>query len=234
MGDSWTEGVGCYDPDLLSAYLTKKIDMQDLYKQSKKRGLFSKGSWPTQLSKMLDCDLINIGEGADSNSGSAKRLIQDYNNIISERTKNYEKVTVVWLISAPERFSFYSDRRIRNFSQEDSNKMRKAYYKDVIKYNDDFLLETSFYLKTVYWYCKANGYNFIYGSAFSPTRELEKIYNPENNIHRYIPEESLNQYIEKYDDDSLWAPCRHPNEKGYTIMAQRMYSIIDEHFKGII
>lgn len=233
MGDSWTEGVGCYDPELLPAYLKNKIDMQNLYLQSRRKGFFAAGSWPTQLSQMLDCDLINIAEGGDSNSGSAKRLIQDYTTIIPGRTRKYKKVTVIWLISAHERFSFYSNKQITNFLQESSSKIRKSYYKDVIKSPDDFFLETAFYLRTVYWYCKANGYNFIYGSAFSPTRDLEKIYNPENNIHRYISEESLNHYIDYYNSD-LWAPCRHPSEKGYAIMAQRMYSIIDEHFKGMI
>lgn len=233
MGDSWTEGVGCYDPDLLQAYLSKKIDMSNLYRQSHLKGLFSLGSWPKQLSDMIGCDLINIGEGGDSNSASAKRLIQEYHHIISQKTKSYKKVTFIWLISAPERFSFYSNKRLTNFLQESGNKIKKAYHKDVVKDIADPLLETSFYLRAVDWYCKANGYNFLYGSAFYPMEEMEKIYNPDHNIHRYMTRDCMSAYLD-FHDDSLWAPCRHPSEKGYTIIAERLYSVINESFKGVL
>lgn len=233
IGDSWTEGVGCYDPELLPKFFDEKLDLQDMYLQSRHGGHFGRGGWPIQLAKMLNCDVINIAEGGDANSSSAKRLIQEYPELDSI-TKNYKKVTVLWLLTSPDRFGFYHRKSINNYLPDTSpTAISKAYYKDVNIDPLDSLLEASFYLRTVYWYCKAKNFNFIYGSAFTNIEPLNEVCDLPGNIHSHIINNCMTRYLDN-KDESIWAHCWHPNNKGYFIIAQALYSILTSHFKDAI
>lgn len=230
IGDSWTEGVGCYDPELLPSYLKGEIGMEILYPRSQDKGFFKDGSWPVRLSEMLDCDLINLGNGGDANSAAAKYLIQEYHEVISEKAKQYKKINVIWLLSIPERFSFYSNKRIRSFRHDAPEKLTKLYYTDVCRDPADALLETAFYLRTVDWYCKANNFNFAYGSAFTDITPLNDVINIKvSNIHQYIPFPCISQYLD-HRDEKYWAPCRHPNNAGYAKIAEHLFEIINYYF----
>lgn len=234
IGDSWTEGVGCYDPELLSRYLEGKIDMPTMYSRSQNNGFFSRGSWAMHLSEKLDCDLINMGKGGASNSATAKYLIQNYHSKVSKITKRYKKVNVIWLLSVPERFSFYSNQELRSYRHDTSEKIAKVYYSEVLRDPLDPLLETSFYLRVVDWYCKANSFNFIYGSAFTRMQDLHNIIHIEgSNIHQYVTVECISHYLD-HQDDIYWAPCRHPNNAGHIKMSEHLFDIINCHFTKML
>lgn len=234
IGDSWTEGVGCYDPDLLSKYHKGKIDRSTMYVESQNAGFFSRGSWATHLSEKLECDLINMGKGGAANSATAKYLIQDYHSAISEIAKKYKKVNVIWLMSVPERFSFYSNKELKSYRHDIPEKIAKVYYSQVLKDPLDSLLEASFHLRTVDWYCKANNYNFIYGSAFTPIPDFHNITNIEgSNIHQYVKVDCISQYLD-HQDNMHWAPCGHPNNDGYIKIADHLFNIINYYFTKIL
>lgn len=232
IGDSWTRGVGCYIPSFLELYNKNKISYDELDRRCRINESYSNGSWPTQISRMFDCDLINLGRGGDSNSVSAKRLIQDCHDMIFARAKNYKKVSVIWLISTPDRLGFYSDKTLCSFPLAKPSKIVKTYLKNIHKHPLDTCLETSFYLRTVEWYCKANNYSFIYGSAWHPISDLNTIYDSECNIHKHISVDSISKFLDVNKDQ--WSHCGHPNENGYRVIAEKLYKSINEYFPDFL
>ena len=96
LGDSWTEGVGNYEPTALLDYQKNKISQQELYSISDKLRYFYKEAWPTFLSEKLDYDLINLGQGGDANSATAKKFICDFDENMEFDSSKYEKVTVLF------------------------------------------------------------------------------------------------------------------------------------------
>jgi hypothetical protein len=232
LGDSWTEGVGCYHPKLEHQFFKKKIDKQHLYLESRKDGFFGRGSWPFQLSTILNTDLINLGIGGDSNSASAKRFIHDFDRLEHIRSK-YKKITVIWLLSDPNRFSFYTRQVLNNFLpnlDDSSASFVKKYFQHANIDPLDSILETSFYVHAVYWFCKANGLNFVYGSAFSDLSSLKQICKVPGNIHQHTEKSSMNNYLTQ----SMHAFCNHPNTTGYYTIAAEIKKILELNFKEYV
>lgn len=233
LGDSWTEGVGCYDPELLQEFLNKKITMNELYDSSVTKEYFFKGSWPWALSEKLDCDLINLGTGGTANSASAKNFVCNWIENCLPIVENYEKVTVIWLLSDPTRLSFYSNEKIVSLLRNDNDRLFNYYIRDVHLHPNDSMLETKFLLKSVEAVCQLNGFNFVYGSAFTDINQLNKVYNSNNNIHNFAEFNCFNTEVEKQKSKYM-AHCGHPNEKGYELIADILYTILTTHFKDFI
>lgn len=63
LGDSWTEGVGAYNSDLIEQFNKKKINDQQLYDMSVERRSFFYGGWAYKLRTILNYDFINLGLG---------------------------------------------------------------------------------------------------------------------------------------------------------------------------
>jgi hypothetical protein len=230
IGDSWTEGVGNYIPEDLIKFNENQMTGKELYSLSAQSRFFYKGAWPLYLSKLLDCDLINLGQGGDANSASAKRLISDIDLNTKFSVSKYKKVTVFWLLSDPARFSFYTDQYLKSYNINDTIDFVKLYVQDVYKQDKDGLLETKFFIKAMENYCQVNNYNFVYGSAFTNIGELNKIYNSPSNIHNYVSKQCAAGYLSR-NDQSVWAHCGHPNAKGYELIAKEFYNILKTHFK---
>jgi hypothetical protein len=236
LGDSWTEGVGCYPNSIITKFHSQKKDFGEFVKeeygeQAMHLPTFNTGSWAYQLGNSLGYDLINLGEGGTSNSYAAKQLIneQDYNYL-----STYKNVIVVWLLTEPARFSFYSKGVIGCWmpSYPTTNRVRQrflqSYFEDV---NPSFLddsKETRFYLKAVDYYCKAKGYKFAYSSAFTNFEEFEDI---SNNMHKYTTYKNFNTLLGNIDKRSLYAPCGHPNETGYQYISDAMSKILKDNLK---
>jgi len=228
LGDSWTEGVGCYEKDLLKQFQLGLISTKDLYIKSIPR--FKKEGWPPRLAKKLNADLINLGHGGASNSGEAKRLITK-NNLYGLR-KKYNEVLLIFLISDPGRFSFYSGGEILDIRLNDKTclawEVAEPYVTHVIKdVFEDTFKETAFYLKIVENFCKLNDYIFFYGSAFSNMKILDKYFTHTNNLHFYDKHNRTVNYGNLLKDE-MWAHCNHPNELGYEFMAVEMYEKIKQ------
>lgn len=219
IGDSWTQGVGCYEPELKEKFHRGEATMQDLFLGSFER--FSKFGWPVHAAKYLDADVKNLAMGGDANSAAVKRLLMGTHE---HYRKDYDRVVVVFLLTDPSRFSFYHSVGAVNVLQSylpsspqpGTEQFNDLFLQHCLGGERDELLEMAFYLKTVEVFCKAYGYHFYYGSAFyAKMEEFHTIYYKTNS---YIHNNHLCMRDLLTSDIYLSELCKHPNENGYTII----------------
>lgn len=95
FGDSWTEGVGCDLPK------ERKIT-DDQAKTIFRNEL----SWPKHLSKLLNVDVENYGEGASSN----KRIFENISQILkTSRITNGDLVVIMWSSSLRDDLPYFPE-----------------------------------------------------------------------------------------------------------------------------
>jgi hypothetical protein len=233
LGDSWTQGVGCYPDEFLKQFYSGKITAIQLGELAYDVDYFSKRSWPAQLSQDIKYDLINLAKGGSANSFSAKTLLSEFDEDLSK----YKNVVVVWILSEPSRFSFYSNNIIQSWlpawphqNRASTYKFLQSYFEEVAPSFNDDVKETEFYLKAVDYYCKAKGYKFAYGSAFTNFEGFEDI---SNNIHKYTTYKNFNVMLSNIDKCALYAPCGHPNEVGYQYMSTAIGQLLKTNLQFI-
>jgi hypothetical protein len=229
LGDSWTQGVGDYDPAGLRDFEDGIITQDKLYSMSVDR--FYQNSWTVKLTEKLGYDLINLAKGGDSTSASVKRLMCDFDEKNTIDLDRYESVSVLWLLSDPFRFSFYSNHELHSWNASSGSEIVKWYSIDVHKSDLDGWLETKFALKIVDNYCRLKNFNFLFGSAFTDITPLDTIYNNVKNIHHRIPERKISEFL---NAKRYWAHCGHPNGEGYIKIADSLYETLITKFKGMI
>lgn len=211
MGCSLTEGVGCYGND------NELISIDEGYERFRER--FHKYSWPAQLVKLLNYDkLINLGLGGSSTSGQLKVFMQKYEH---EYFKDYE-VLCLWFLSEPSRLSFYNDGHVTNIqvTVNPQSTFAKGYLESISDIKKDPLLDQLFYVKSMAQICMNKNWNFLTfhtDSYFIPEiLEFDK-----NNywLHDLYFKEPLysDEYTSPIPNDT------HPNEKGYKLIAKRIY-----------
>lgn len=245
LGCSYTEGVGCYDEEEVKKLLLSGIDPRknyDFYVRSRDR--FHKFGWPANLQKMLKYDkLINLGKGGTSNTQHLKKFIEEFSeNNLSEQ---YD-VLIIWFMTFPSRISFYRHGRLEsvipsiNIDGEPNSfkKMRDAYSSFINDENLDPALEQLFCLKTIRTICKGFNYNFLFSNAdYVSNLTLKQLYNTNVNLNDGLQniygETSFLQHISDPQYHSLLR-CHHPNEKGYKIIADKMFTIIETYYPHLI
>jgi len=223
IGDSWTAGFGVYTDEQIEQWTNNggHLTLSQSYLQQE--SMF--GSYPNQLASLLNYDLINLGIAGCSNSASAKRLLNHFDNNYKNK---YKKVIVIWLLTDPNRISFYSDNCIKSWSH-DQAPISKAYFKDVWKNNNDGFLETAFYLKAIYNFCQANDYLFFYGTGFTVIHDLNSLVNIDQcNLNNMLIIDNFQRMLWENDTNKdLYSPiCLHPNKKGYKLIAEKIFSVI--------
>jgi hypothetical protein len=235
LGDSWTEGVGCYLPELVDP--TSNIVPHDVYVKSKEVGLFRELGWPKRVSDVINFDLLNLGSGGHANSSIAKLFIDEQYQSLKEK---YDNVIVIFLATDPFRFSFYSNDAIQTFSTRgffyksgfdkihtDSDVYQSnfiKYYTSIVEVNDA-AKETAFYLKCIENFCELNKYKFYWGTAFTDVNEIANHY-PVTKCLNYGDFKSYGHYISETIGSDGFAPCHHPNELGYELIANHILSKI--------
>lgn len=233
IGDSWTEGVGCYSDDLLFRYQNRKITLDQLTHAGKTAGTFNVGSWAYQLSQDLGYDLINLGLGGTANSWAAKTLINESDN---DYLSKYTNVLVVWLLSEPSRFSFYCQNSLASWMPAypsvhgDTQRFLRAYFDEVKSSFEDDVKETKFYVKAVDSFCKARGYKFAYGSAFTIYPGFE---NVSTNLHKHTSYKCFNDLLTNIDRRALFSPDQHPNELGYQYIGTEIAKVLRNDLKFV-
>lgn len=222
IGDSWTEGVGNYNPELIKDF--KKGDRMSDEMYTANKPYFGENSYGAVLANLLDCDLINLGRGGASNATTVKDFINGHDLNYLER---YDSVTVIFLMTEWARLGLYSNGYITDFSVngvgEVAMKFALHYVEHIYGGDMDGMLEAKFFVKALDAFCKTKSYKFLYGQAFTNITEFDKIYNSSNNLHNYMEERSFSKVLE-YPTD--YAMCGHPNQRGYKIIAKRIYDII--------
>ena len=235
LGCSFTEGVGCYDPQTL---INNKGDVESLstiYAKNKER--FHEYSWPSLLQKMLNYDeLINLGLGGASTSGNLKVFFEKYKDI--DFSEKYD-VLIIWFVPHSTRFSFYRNGHVVNIIPTmDHNIYNRYTYKLGLEYVNfignlslDPTLDQLFYIKVMEDHCKLKNYNFL----FTLTDPLsESLYNKlyDGKCMMLNGKSPLPNVYENPHLKSL--ACDHPNEKGYEIVAQTFFNWIQEYRKDLL
>ena len=200
LGCSWTEGIGTKDP--------------------------IKSSWPRKLGELLGFDkVINLGKAGSSNSGQIKLF---YEYLYSNSFSEYE-VLVLFYMTEPSRFSFYSEGEIKNFMiTQDWNlhPLEREYLNIVNDIEIDPTLEQVFYTRTLEQSCKTNNFDLIVTSWVGVYHLFFKLYG-NNKINLFRNPSPVLPPIDK--DITYYAPCSHPNEKGYEWIANEMVKGIKEN-----
>lgn len=238
LGCSFTEGVGCYDPDTIPTDMVDRMKhekIEEVYITNKDR--FHEYSWPSQLQKKLKYDkLINLGFGGSSTSGNLKVWFEKYYD--KDFSDEYD-VLVIWMLPEPTRFSFYRKSSIMNINPAMSKNIYNVYSYDLgieyIKFLDDIdldpIMEQIFYLKIFENHLTMKNYNFLFiPLAHTQNRYFEKLYNIKNMIN--LKESVLPNFSKAPELKSLI--CNHPNEKGYEEVAQKIFTWIEYNRPNVI
>jgi hypothetical protein len=228
IGDSWTEGRGCYPDYILEKYGDPPVinykdpacfdDYNLMCKHFKENG------WPARLAALLEnYEMINLGKAGAANSACAKNFETFLRNF---NRQQYDRILVIFLMSEPSRFSFFSNREVKSFLpswNEDSLEQEKfmTYYTlKVAKSDDDFWNESIFYLNCISSFCKNFDMDLVFGSAFSRAKDCEYFKNMTNILFR----DQNNWNARDLLDDAEMSKCHHPNIVGYKKIAEYMYA----------
>ena len=248
IGDSFTSGVGCYDPDLLIDYENGIIDNSEIYKLSEER--FPHHAWPVHTAKILNFELLNLAKGGMSNISMAKNFLS---NKYSDLRRKYDKVLVIVLLSYNNRLGFFRDGKptsiIPSTDNKEESKLFEAYLKFILAGNsnpknieyykddkvsylyrhDDGLYETAFSIRAIESFCKANSYDFYYGSFMEDIAPLKSFYYSDNNLHSFLKHKASRSIIELVEEDtSMFSFCSHLNESGYKIVGDTLGTLLDK------
>lgn len=232
LGCSLTEGVGCYDTSLLPKN-PKQDDFHDvrLEKHSKR---FLKYGWPNRLGNYLNYDLvINMGTAGIGPGGNVKDFIskwKDGERKIKENEivlSDYD-VLLYWWIPAPNRYSFYfhGELETEHIGQSDSN-LSKELLKKMYDYKIDMILETQFYLNVLELFCTHHNIKLIWTTTEDYVQD-----NLQKENFSGIDFDEIEKFEFNGEDlyDKYHAFCKHPNEKGYEIIALRMLdNLVNKH-----
>jgi hypothetical protein len=234
MGCSLTEGLGCYD--------LERIDPTEIVESNKRgypllnnteysyqRNLFHKNGWPIILAKKLGFDrLINLGLASSSQSGSVKQFVEKY----LDTNFSEQEVFIIWMISMPERFSFYNGHKIQTYLPTTEKGIRvdleKSWIKEIKDVPYDSNYETIFYIRIMEQICQNKNYSLLITSwVHNLMTKLNKIYQSKNYIQpiNFQPWDVTN--MKKFTSDHYSGMgCGHPNKDGYKLIAENLYEII--------
>jgi hypothetical protein len=245
MGCSLTEGVGCYNMDNFPIEYKDKFkgrgraDINDIgdffdsdvgtlfYDSSKDR--FHELGWPVQLGKKLGYDkIINLGLGASSTSGQVKQFFEKY---LDKDLTNWD-VLIIWLLPDASRMSFYFHRTINNLlpamSSDVDMSLESEYIKKIGNVVTDTVLEQIFYIKVMEQVCQSKGYSILI--SHNNGEDNEELYLRYKSKNYLSPTSNINVMDwSGYNGDDVICFEGHPNELGYSIMAQNMYELIKEY-----
>lgn len=231
MGCSWTEGVGCYDPNTIPPNVNENNflgsrEYKDIFIKNSNR--FHELGWPNRLGKKLGYDkVINLGTAGSSNSGQLKLFTEKY---LEKDLSEYD-VLIVWYLTESARFSFYSGGYNKNFTFSDDAPIEKAYLNMLEDVEIDTSLEQIFYMKLMEQICENKGYNLLFTSWLSSNINLyyQSKYFLSPGFKQIIPTSDTDEY-KKYKS----ILCAHPNEKGYQIISDKIYNEIKQNHSYLI
>jgi hypothetical protein len=240
LGCSFTEGVGCYNPELVLKLKAGIIDRSELEDLSFDR--FHANSWPPRLQKKLNYDhLINIGKGGSGESYQFKRFIEEFGG--QDLSEEYE-VLVCWLQQPPGRLSFYRAGLLTTIHPSnpkpfyDEDYLGKAYAMFIREIDLDMCLEQVMHIKAIRDICVGRKYKFLIFPGF-----MTKDYVAHLSKFLDVPEDMSKYYHTLHESNGNLLPqlnsmksliCDHPNEKGYEFIAHNMFKIILLHDPEII
>lgn len=217
MGCSLTEGVGCYD----FSFNPDKNHYFDLPEELMKiqRSIFHKEGWPNRVGKKLGYDkVLNIGLAGSSNSAHLKLFVDKILPKINYLKEEFD-ILIIWMMTAPSRFSFYSNKGLQLFTPAETKlpplfpepkNLEAAYIRDMPEVEIGPLREQIFLIKVSYNLFKNLGVKFLYTSWSEDFKEVYR-YVKFNNYLSPIPSK-IDYYRSPSDQCTL---SKHPNSNGY-------------------
>lgn len=225
MGDSLTEGVGCYD-------YTKMSDTSKTYHElppnefQYQLNRFHEQGWPNRLGNKLNYDrVINLGWGGSSNCAHLKLFVE---KILDKDFSKYD-VLVVWLLSDPVRFSFYTDYELWQYNPAMDEKytgpLERGYLESIKEMENSSIIETIFYIKCFEQICENKNFNLQITSWEKDS--LDKIFKIHQSKYEMKSADSNYIALDFFENEDLKSKvCFHPNERGYELIAENMYKSI--------
>lgn len=227
LGDSWTEGAGCYNnksPNLTSNFQSNPIETLQEASEfvDKHKSNFHKQGWPNRVGKKLGFDKVyNLGWGGASNSSCVKTFY----NFLDEYDLSKHDVLVFWFMTDPLRFSFYNEGILQDYipgSELDTN-FTLEYLKEIVDIEKDPLLEQIFYIKILENTCQLNGFDLILSSWSKTFPRLMKSYPSSKYLFSNpIILRPPDIKISKDGNLKYYSFCYHPNELGYEWIANKI------------
>lgn len=233
LGCSCTEGVGVYDyntnPDLLRY---NEMEHDD---RIKAQDIFHEEGWPNRVGKQIKANkVINLGAGGASNDAHLKLFIDKIVPQIEDLQKEYD-IFLIWMMTEPSRFSFYSPSEILLNSpaevvhQPITHPMEQAYIDSMPEIIIGPIREALFYLKMSEAMFKHYNIEAVY-TSWSPTMDL--FYNYYVTDSYLFPKPHFFKYFAGKSDRS--GICYHPNERGYQIWADFITDALKIHHPNFL
>jgi len=233
LGDSWTEGVGCYiNPMPYDTNYKVSFDTcMDIVKSDIDKNLhnYHKSGWPNRVGEKLGFNkVINLGYGGCSNSFSVKLFYELLNNNSFE---NYD-VLVIWMMTDPTRLSFYSHGLLENYHPDPDidDAIGAGYLKEIKSLTTDPVLEQKFYLQSMENICKVKDIYLITTSWNESFIYLHKYYK--SNTYLFSKIFHINPPHKELDKEGYklnYSFCTHPNERGYEWIANKIVEGIKQN-----
>lgn len=237
IGDSLTEGTGCYDLELIKKH---NITQQDNYYNynnpyNKKFEEFYNNSiegfhelgWPNKLGKKLNYDkVINIGASGSSTSAHLKLFVE---KILPKNLSKYD-VLVIWMLTDSQRISFYTNGKITGFNA--GTELHNEYVNTSSDIFYDSTLETIFYIKCMEEICKNNNFDLLITAFGRPAfNQIRSMYDS-----KYYMKENDGEltFLCSLDASQMSSICQHPNEFGYEIFSENMFESIQKYNPNFI
>jgi len=222
LGCSFSEGVGCYDLELLDNYKSV-IDGEYV---EKNKDNFLKGSIGSNLQNKFGYEkYINYAYGGSSNLG---QFFNFFNNLPTD-----DDVTILWQITFYLRKATVTNKEIKDYTLKDEwvhllyESKIKEYDNEIYQsslLDDDDRIEISYYIKIMKEFCKLRGWKFY--TWFWENGEYRKVGDINEQIKDCIipfNKEPLSEddTYQKFTEDG------HPNEKGYQKISDTLIRSID-------
>lgn len=231
LGCSYTEGIGCYDIDLMQSYNVNDYNSLPKDEYISQMDKFHRDGFPNKLGKLLNYNkVINMGLGGSGTSGQLKRFIEKFD---TEKFENSE-VLLFWYLSEPSRYSFYIQDEVRDQQMA----LPLIYQLDFDKYfisqmdlENDTLKEQIFYIKTMNHICKSKGWNYLIShSQEFFQKKIESLLHDKDYVLPFDGDGTM----KIISDEHKSKYCAHPNEFGYEVIANRIYNKILIHKPHLI
>lgn len=227
-GCSFTEGVGCYLPEVKTEPNFWENDLN--YIDSLDR--FHEFGWPNVLGNLLNYDkVINLGLGGSSCGSNVRHFVE---RILPMDLSEWE-VLVVWLLPSALRASFYFECKIESkmpYSMvgDDFDKEYVKKVGELPEFNSG--LDQLFYVKVMEQICENNGFELLMTSADNNSEVILRRLYPDA---KYLTPEIYHIFnILKHDFEKYYSPCFHPNEVGYEVIGNHIFELIKENHPHLL
>lgn len=215
LGDSLTEGVGCYD----MSKMPHGVKYNGLEKEDKEyqEERFHRLGWPNHVGRALGFDkVINLGYGGTSNCYSAKMLIE---RVLPNSDWMSNDIYILWMSTEPTRFSFFDGIYLKSFKPgfgSDAKYLSHSYLRSIKNYELGSLNEQVFYTKVIEQVCEHNGFKL---AIVHWSNTLKNLYHLYPSPYFLFPPPAIIGRSNLISPQDFSPICRHPNESGYKKIA---------------